>query len=82
MADIFNHIAKAMGCESPKQAIIVFREMMKDMELLKPEAENKEEELEVLSTSVNPVRLKNNPISLDEETIDALYHIILNGDAT
>lgn len=30
----------------------------------------------VLKTSVNPVRLKNHPVSLDGDTIDALYHQI------
>ena len=30
-----------------------------------------------LKRSVNPVRLKNHPIALDEDTIDMLYHEIL-----
>lgn len=32
---------------------------------------------EELKTSVNAVRLKNHPVSLDDETIDKLYHLIL-----
>ena len=35
---------------------------------------------ELLKTSVNPVRLKNHPIALDENTIDTIYHMILNGE--
>ena len=77
LAGIFNQIAKAMGYESPKQAIVAFREMMKDMELNNPIAGNRDEELKVLSTSVNPVRLKNNPIELDAPTIMSLYEIIV-----
>ena len=77
LAGIFNQIAKAMGCEGPKQAIVVFREMMKDMELKNPVAGDKDEELKVLSTSVNPVRLKNNPVKLDEDTIIGLYQAII-----
>lgn len=77
LADMFNQIAKAMGCNSPQQAISVFRGMMKDMELKNPVAGNRDEELKVLSTSVNPVRLKNNPIELDESTIMKLYTIIV-----
>lgn len=77
LSDIFDLIAKTMGCANPAQAIKLFRQMMKEMDLKNPAAGNREEELEVLSTSVNPVRLKNNPISLDTDTIKHLYeHII------
>lgn len=70
---IFDKIAKAMECESPKQAIAEFRQMMLEMELRNPVAENKEDELIVLSTSVNPVRLKNNPVALENGVIYQLY---------
>lgn len=33
----------------------------------------------VLRSSVNTERLKNNPIPLDEDEIDRLYHQILEG---
>ena len=36
-------------------------------------------QFEELKTSVNPVRLKNHPIELCVETIDMIYHSILNG---
>lgn len=78
LAGIFNEIAKAMGCESPEQAIVVFREMMKDMGLKNPEASNREEELNVLSTSVNPVRLKNNPVGIGEKEAYNLYSEIIH----
>ena len=77
LADIFNQIAQSMGCIDPKQAIAVFREMMKDMELKNPEAGNREEELNILSASVNPVRLKNNPIKIDYSTMSILYEKII-----
>ena len=76
MAGIFNQIAQAMGCDSPQQAIGVFREMMKEMVLKNPVAVDRKEELNVLSTSVNPVRLKNNPVYLDIKTIEDLYNRI------
>ena len=77
LADIFNQISQAMGCDSPQQAIEKFLEMMKEMGLDNPVAENRDEELNVLSTSVNPVRLKNNPVLLSEEVIRRLYNIIV-----
>ena len=77
LTDIFDQISRAMGCESPKQAIVEFRYLMKEMELNNPVLVNREKELEVLSTSVNPVRLKNNPINLDKRSILCLYSIIV-----
>ncbi len=78
LAGIFYKIAKVMGCESPEQAIAEFRQMMKNMDLKNPVAENRDKELGVLSTSVNPVRLKNNPVELDVASIKALYVIIIH----
>ena len=66
-----------MGCDNPENAIALFREMMVDMEMKNPVAENREEEIDVLSNSVNPVRLKNNPIQLDEYAIRELYKSIV-----
>ena len=77
LAGIFNQIAKAMGCDSPQQAIEMFSEMMKEMELTNPVARERETELDVLSDSVNPVRLKNNPINLSKCAIRHLYEMIL-----
>lgn len=77
LADIFIQIAQAMGCDSPQLAISVFREMMKDMELKNPVASNREEDSNVLTTSVNPVRLKNNPVKLSEEAIYYMYNRIV-----
>lgn len=78
LAEIFENIAKAMGCDTPKQAIAMFREMMKDMELTNPVAEYRDDELKILSTSVNPVRLKNNPVEINEGEAYKLYDIIIH----
>ena len=76
--DIFNQIAHAMGCENPVEAIALFRQMMSDMDLKNPVGGDRETELEVLSNSVNPVRLKNNPISIDLVTSMKLYSVMLH----
>ena len=73
LSGIFTLIAKAMGCDSPEQAIAELRQMMKEIDLKNPVAGDREEELNVLSTSVNPVRLKNNPVMLEVDTIRILY---------
>ncbi len=77
LSDIFDQISKAMGYENPKEAIAEFRQMMQDMDLKSPVAVNRDDELNVLSTSVNPVRLKNNPVRLSENVILELYSIIV-----
>ncbi len=77
LAKIVNHIAKAMGCDGSELAISKFRQMMAEIELNYPTAINREEELKELTTSVNPVRLKNNPCQLEEEPIKTLYNCIL-----
>ena len=73
LTGIFSQIAHAMGCKNPEKAIDTFEQMMSEMELTKPKAVNREDEVRVLSTSVNPVRLKNNPIIIDSFTAKMLY---------
>ena len=75
---IFETIATAMGPGKTRLAIAQFRQMLKDLELANPIAVNKEEELRILSKSVNPVRLKNNPIGIDEAKAYKLYGIIVH----
>ena len=74
---IFEDIAKAMGCASPVHAVEMFREMMKIMDLGRPLSTKRVEELSELSTSVNSIRLKNNPVELNQEAIKALYDSIV-----
>lgn len=79
LKEIFLDISKAMGCDTPNQAINQFRQMMEEMEMANPTSEpsHRTSDIKLLSTSVNPVRLKNNPIKLNEETIHALYEDIV-----
>lgn len=74
---VFTEISAAMGCESVQVSIACFREMMSIMNLSQPWSDNKEEDLEILSQSVNPVRLKNNPIPFSTEITKELYSTIL-----
>ncbi len=76
---VFNDIAHTMGAETPAKAIVLFRNMMKDMELSSPQTEHgrRSSDLDILSSSVNPVRLRNNPVCLDDEVIVLLYETIV-----
>ena len=55
--------------------------MLNKMELHNPAIRNKNSDLEVLCKSVNPIRLKNNPLSLSPVLISELYKKILIDNA-
>ena len=72
-----DEIGQAMGCKDAKAGSEKLVEIFEELGLEVPEATAKQ--YAELKTSVNPVRLKNHPVTLDTETIDSLYHKILNG---
>jgi hypothetical protein len=51
--------------------------MMEEMEMGYPISDSMEQDIHILSTSVNPVRLRNNPIELNDEDIKSLYEKII-----
>lgn len=76
LEETFDELARCMGGASPADAAQHFGEILEELGLNKPE-DVREEDYEILKNSVNSVRLKNNPIELDRDTIDMLYHEIL-----
>ena len=54
-----------------------YKKLLETLELTRPAAENREEELQILVSSVNPLRLRNNPALLDRATLKAMYERIL-----
>mgnify|MGYP007069940769 FL=1 len=64
-----------LGCGDVDEACMKLQALFDSLELDVPEA--KEEDYNVLKTSVNPVRLKNNPVKLTEDNIESLYRVIL-----
>lgn len=74
---IFVKIADAMGCDTVEKGIQAFQKIVDDLKLEAPEVKDAGD-YDILKTSVNPVRLKNFPVQLDEEAIDWLYHQILS----
>jgi len=73
----FAEIAGALGCKTAVEGAERFDGILKELALGIPKAGP--DDYERLKTSVNPDRLKNNPVRLDTETIDCLYHQILSG---
>ncbi len=74
---VFKEIAASMGLDNAMDAPTKFKSIVKSLGLKAPEPKSVDD-FEVLMKSVNPTRLKNNPISLSADTIDILYHKILN----
>lgn len=77
LTDIFNQISKGLGTSGSKESIAFVRDLMKEMNMNNPVAVNKEQELDILAGSVNPVRLKNNPIYLESNVLRDLYNAII-----
>lgn len=76
LKNTFAEISDAMGCSCVEEAIDMFRNMVDELELNVPDNVT-DKDYEVLKNSVNPVRLKNNPVALSVEDIDVIYHSIL-----
>jgi hypothetical protein len=66
-----------MQCDSAEKGLMMFRAVMFTLQLPEPQVAAREAELDTLTASVNPVRLKNNPVPLPEEVIRSLYNKIL-----
>ncbi|MCR5271614.1 MAG: phosphonoacetaldehyde reductase [Lachnospiraceae bacterium] len=76
LKNIFKEIADAFGEKDELSACDKFAKLVDSLELEVPVAKS-EEDFDTLKSSVNPVRLKNNPVGLDSETLDMLYRQIV-----
>lgn len=74
--DVLDDIAGAMGCESKLEASGKFSAIFSRMNMEIPKATDAD--IEALSRSVNPERLKNFPVRLSEAEIVELYREILD----
>lgn len=77
LLSIFKQIAHTIGANTPTEAISLFQKLMKLMKLEKPVSNNKELDVQIFTSSVNPTRLKNNPIELLDNIILNMYNAIL-----
>ena len=73
----FDAIAKTFGCTDSNAAVAYFRNMLKELEMENPVSLNRSKDIDELVNSVNPDRLKNNPIYFDECELRALYERIV-----
>ena len=73
---IFGDIGSIMGVKSSVGAVDAFCEILKKLGIENPTTENAGDK-KVLSESVNPTRLKNNPVYLCKKTLAHLYENIV-----
>lgn len=74
---IFEWLGRIMLCDSAYKGLMMFRSILFSLDMPQPKSKEREAELDVLTKSVNIVRLKNNPVFLDEDTIHYIYNRIL-----
>lgn len=75
LRSIFEDLSTAMGSDGMLAAAERFQSIVDSLDL--PQIVGREEDYELLKRSVNPVRLKNNPVALTEDIIEQLYREIL-----
>ena len=74
--DALNEIGIIMGGKNAQDGACILDKTFEKLKLDIPKATD--EKIDILTNSVNPTRLKNHPINLDNQTIKNLYRIILN----
>lgn len=72
----FLDLALVIGAKTSQDASKRLSDFVESLNL--PKVDARISDLEELVSSVNPVRLKNNPVTLDEKSIEYLYRQILN----
>ncbi len=75
LRETFHELSDPMGCACAEEAAEKFKDIIRKLEMAIPEAT--ETEYEMLCSAVNLIRLRNNPIALDGDDINMLYHRIL-----
>ncbi len=78
LRQVFMDIAGVMNCPSDLAAIQRFRNLLDELQIGVIHSEDIVKDVNVLVQSVNPIRLKNNPVCLSGEVIGMIYKQLLN----
>jgi len=76
LENVFIELNDIFGVSNTDECINKFRQICNEFNLQNPKLKNKDE-LEELINSVNPLRLKNNPVTLNIDSIEDIYRHIL-----
>ena len=69
---VLSDIAEVLRCDNISELINKFNSILIELGISRPNSLHRIEDIDLLVKSVNPIRLRNNPIVLD---IDALLHL-------
>ncbi len=70
----FEDIAVCLGGKSAEEGVNIFKKLLEEIGIKGPEAPKSD--IEILASSVNTSRLKNNPVELSYDTLYKLYYEI------
>lgn len=71
------HLEKTMADISQLVEPSWFDSLLKELDIVNPVSDNRAEDIEILAGSVNPVRLKNNPVELTYGVMKDMYERIV-----
>lgn len=75
----FDDIARALACHDANEAAVFMRNLSSTvLKLETPIAKDLENDFAILTGSVNPIRLKNNPVSISVEISHMIYNSIIS----
>ena len=77
LLDVFDRIAGCFHAQSADEAVMMFENMLVEMEIDCPYSTNREQDIKLLVESVNPERLSNNPIAFSQEELREMYEEIV-----
>jgi len=81
MNDIFDSISKVLGYDNPAETINWFKNKLYEYELYYPVSDRYEEDINILTESVNQIRLKNNPVQFNKKELEELYREIIRHES-
>mgnify|MGYP003306024873 CR=1 FL=1 len=77
LSDTLEQIARLLKANSQNEAIENFEKMLNSLQMPKPQISDLKVEIAELKSSVNSVRLKNNPVIPNENEVEFMYNNIL-----
>lgn len=78
LKETFSQIASSMGHNSAEEAVKDLRHILNELEISSPVTIDRLHDLDILSSTVNPIRLRNNPVELNIKSIYSLYGRIIH----
>jgi len=76
--ETLDEIASFLGCNSSSEGVELYSRLINDLKLDRPKCDKND--ILDFAHSVDPSRLKNNPVPLSEDVLYELYSDILNSD--